>query len=61
MRSRSVWPAVASLLTGALLVSLVGPAWAAKRRQFVKPPTYQAAVLMEAETGQVLIEDEPHK
>jgi D-alanyl-D-alanine carboxypeptidase (penicillin-binding protein 5/6) len=47
-----------AILTVALLS---GPASALKRRTFVKPPTYQAAVLIEPETSSVLIEDEPHK
>lgn len=61
MRCRSVWPTIVSLLAVTLLASPLSPASAAKRRTFVLPPTYQAAVLMEAETGQVLIEDEPNK
>jgi D-alanyl-D-alanine carboxypeptidase (penicillin-binding protein 5/6) len=49
---------------GAVLVFsllLARPAHALKRRTFVKPPTYQAVVLYEPETGTVLIEHEPHK
>lgn len=61
VRLRSVWPTVVSFLAVTLLASPLRPATAAKRRTFVRPPTYQAAILMEAETGQVLIEDEPHK
>lgn len=61
MRCRSVWPTIVSLLAVTLLASPLSPASAAKRRTFVLPPTYQAAVLMEAETGQILIEDEPNK
>ncbi|MEE8210029.1 MAG: D-alanyl-D-alanine carboxypeptidase family protein, partial [bacterium] len=52
---------IVSLLAVTLLASPLSPASAAKRRTFVLPPTYQAAVLMEAETGQILIEDEPNK
>ncbi|MCH7646177.1 MAG: D-alanyl-D-alanine carboxypeptidase, partial [Nitrospinae bacterium] len=61
MRSRSLCPAVVLLLTATLHLGLFDPSSAAERRKFVKPPTYQTAVLMEPETGQYLIEDEPHK
>ena len=61
MRSRSLCPAVVLLLTATLQLGLFDPSSAAERRKFIKPPTYQTAVLLEPETGQYLIEDEPHK
>ena len=61
MRSRSLCPAVVLLLTATLHLGLFDPSSAAERRKFVKPPTYQTAVLMEPRTGQSLTEAEPHK
>ncbi|MCZ6700092.1 MAG: D-alanyl-D-alanine carboxypeptidase [bacterium] len=61
MRSRSLCPAVVLFLTATLQLGLFDPSSAAERRKFIKPPTYQTAVLLEPETGQYLIEDEPHK
>jgi D-alanyl-D-alanine carboxypeptidase (penicillin-binding protein 5/6) len=58
MTKRSVWTIAVAILT---IVLIASPASAIKRRKFVKPPTYQSAVLIEPETGTVLIEDEPHK
>lgn len=58
MTRRSIWTITVALLAVALIAT---PASALKRRKFVKPPTYQSAVLLEPETGTVLIEDEPHK
>ncbi len=58
MTRRSFWIIALLLLSFSLSA---GPAQALKRRKFVKPPTYQAAVLLEPETGQFFIEDEPHK
>lgn len=58
MTKRSVWTIAVAILT---IVLISSPASAIKRRKFVKPPTYQSAVLIEPETGTVLIEDEPNK
>ena len=58
MVPRPYWPTVVAFLA---VVLAAGPASAVKRRRFVKPPTYHSAVLLEPETGQFLIEDEPHK
>lgn len=59
MKLRPYWPIAVTCLTLALTLS-PAQAQGLKRRKFVKPPTYHAAVLLEPETGQFLIEDEPH-